>query len=165
MCMTQGETEAQRQKYTACNALPVHHVPVIEHGQNGRSLHLTSGIRVQDSIMMGSVDCRCSLREGVCGSSSFTLDSSCPPQLFVGSAPLTVAPGYPEVLKQEGCGMLAGVDSIYTAIKKSSMLGEIFQCDYFGVSHILVSSPSPMFYKKAQYIHYFPHGELGLCFG
>lgn len=45
------------------------------------------------------------------------------------------------------------------------MLGEVFQCDYLGVSHILVSNPSPMFYKKAQSIHYFPQEELGLCFG
>lgn len=52
MCMTQGATETQRQKNMACNVLPVHRVLVIEHGQSGRHLHLTSGIRVLDSIMM-----------------------------------------------------------------------------------------------------------------
>lgn len=37
----------------ACNALPMLHVLVIEPGQNGCHLHLTSGIRVQNSFMMG----------------------------------------------------------------------------------------------------------------
>lgn len=117
MCMTQGETEAQRQKYMACHALPMNHVLVVEHEQNGCHLYLTSNIRVHDSVMIGgSVDCQCSLREGVCGSSNFTLDSSCSPQPFVYSVAMTVASGFSEMLEQEGCGRLAEVHSIYKEV-------------------------------------------------
>lgn len=42
-----------RSVYMVCRALPMYLGLVIKHGQNGRHLHLTSGMQVQDSIMMG----------------------------------------------------------------------------------------------------------------
>lgn len=84
MCMTQEENEARRQK---C----IHGLPCPSHvswpcykawaewpPSSSDQRHAGAGLHHD-----GSVVCQCSHREEVCGSSNFTLDSSCSPQPFV----------------------------------------------------------------------------------